>query len=245
MNPGLSAYELAYVKSPIILTNGIAAFTGGMLPIIALTEALNFTEGLLSGGDNIRLNDFFANFEPLPGSSLISNKIGMYPLANQNVAANAIIAEPLSISMSMMVPVREDGGYATKLATMMALQAALAQHNNSGGTYTIATPVFFYTNCVMTGMRDVSSKVTKQAQWNWQLDFIQPLLTLEQATTALNGMMSKITSGLPTTGALSGIETTIGFPPSLSIGSLAPLASGLPGTAVSGLSGSLPGPSAL
>jgi hypothetical protein len=237
MSAGMAAYKLSFELSPIIFTNGIAdKIPGGMLPIIAITEALNFTVGLLSGGDNINLDNFFANFRPLPGGTLVDNQIGMYPFANQEVAANAIISQPLAISMLMLCPVRQRLGYASKLASMMALQKALDSHNSSGGTYTIATPSYFYTNCVMTGMRDITNGESAQAQSAWQLDFAQPLLTLEQATQAENSLISKITKGTPfnEAPAWSGLSPTVGLPPTLAAPSIIPAASGAAGAGAAG-----------
>jgi hypothetical protein len=237
MSAGLAVYKLSFQVSPIILTNGIAsAIPGGMLPIIAITEAINFPLGLLSGGESLSLDSFFATFEPVAGGSLIDQKIGKYPFANQAVAANAVISQPLAISLRMSCPVRQPGGYAAKLATLMALQAALAQHNNSGGTYTIATPAFFYTDCVMIGMRDASRGGSKQPQNAWILDFEKPLLTLDQAEQAQNSLMSRITSGTAIDGppAWSGLSPTVGVPPSLAGPSIAPVASGAAGAGVAG-----------
>src|SRR5579859_6827529 len=99
MTPGLAAYKLSFQLSPIIFVGGIAQnIPFQMLPIIAITEALNFTIGLLSGGDPIDLDNFFANYQPMPGSTLIDNQYGQYPFANQSVAANALITNPLRIS---------------------------------------------------------------------------------------------------------------------------------------------------
>lgn len=241
ISAGLAAYKLAYQLSPIIFTgqnSGItASIPGGMLPIIAITQALNFTTGLLSGPANLDLDDFFANFQPLPGSTLIKNQIGTYPFANQTVAANAIITQPLNISLMMLVPVRDTGGYFTKTATMLLLQKAFYQHNAGGGTYTIMTPSYFYTNCVMLAMSDVSSSTTKQAQMAYQLDFYQPLLTLTAALAAQSGLMNKLTNGLQTDGSTSGIGTTVGntSPPGAA-GATSPASSNLPGTGVSGYS---------
>jgi hypothetical protein len=196
-NAGYAIAKLGYQISPIILTNGLASAASplGMLPIVAITEAINFTAGLLSGAD-IGLDDFFANFVALPGSTMLNNAVGTYPFANQAVAANAIITEPLNISMMMLCPVRaSSGGFATKLATMMLLQAALEKHNNLGGTYTIVTPSFIYTDCLLTRMTDVSGGESKQVQWQWQLDFFKPLLSLSTATTALGRLMNQLTTG--------------------------------------------------
>lgn len=200
---------------------------GGSLPIVSLTEAANFTDGLLSGGsDFLDLDSYFAHFLPVVGGDLIKQKVAEYPFANQAVAANAVITDPLQISLRMICPARGPGGYANKLATMQALQAAIAQHNVNGGTYTIATPSFYYTNCVMLALRDVSSNPSAQAQTEWQWDFRQPLLTQEQADQAQNNLMSKISGGtqLPMSadGGIpwSGLAPTVGNPASIAAPSI-------------------------
>lgn len=225
LSPGLDAFKISFELSPIILTGGIATFIGGALPIIAITEALSFTDGLLSGGDDLDLDDFFAHFVPVQGSSLIDQAIGKYPFANQAIAANAVIRQPLNISMRMICPARGPSGYALKLATIMALQSTLALHNGQGGTYTVATPAYFYTNCVMLGMRDTSASDSRQAQNTYQMDFEQPLLTLQDAQAAQNNLISTITGGLPS-GAVPNWSGPSNLPPSLSpIGTL-PVSSG-------------------
>lgn len=243
VSTGLAAFKLSFQLSPIILTGGVAGFIpGGMLPLISITESLNFAFGILGGSADIDLDSFFANFHPMAGSTLISQKIGKYPFANQAVAANAVIADPLNISMLMMVPARGPGGYAVKLATMMALQATLKQHNASGGTYIIATPSFFFTDCVMLNMRDVTPAASKQAQAAWVLDFEKPLLTLDQAAQALNSLMNTINSGTPIQGqpAWSGLGPTVGQPPSLAASSVIPAASGPAAASAAPLPSSLP-----
>lgn len=239
LSPGVAAFKLSFQVSPIILSGGLAQYIpGGLLPIISLTEALNFTLGLLGGGEDVSLDNFFATFQVLPGGALIQQAVATYPFANQSVAANAVIAEPLHLSVLMYCPVREAGGYAAKLATMTALQAALAQHNNLGGTYTIATPSFFYTNCLLTGLVDVSGGESKQVQTRYRWDFLQPLLTLSQAQAAQNAMMSRITDQVPSTGALSGPFNTVNFPPSIASPSVVPAGSGVAGSGVAGSAGS-------
>ena len=96
------AFRMAYELSPIIFTNGIASQIGGALPIILITQALSFIEGALSGGSDLDLDDFFAHFQPLPGSKLASNQYAQVPFANQAVAANARIKQPTSISLRMI-----------------------------------------------------------------------------------------------------------------------------------------------
>ena len=204
VSPDFVAFKLAFQISPIILTGGIATNLGGALPIVALTEGANFVISLLEGGASIELDNFFASYLPLPGASLINNQVALYPFANQSVAANAIIAQPLNVSMLMRCPAgRNSGGYPLKLATMTALQNSLSQHNGMGGTYSIVTPSFIYTYCIMTGMRDASGGDSKQSQYDWQLDFMQPLVSIQSAQTALNGLMQKLTDGTPISGTPS------------------------------------------
>lgn len=177
-----SQYELAYQICPIILQGGIAAQQQGqLLPITSLWG--NPTEP-------------FAEFLPLPGSTLISQSIGMYPFADQSVAANATIQQPLTISLVMIAPVNQPKGYLAKLMTFSALQKSLLNHNASGGTYNVATPAFIYYNLLMTSMTDISQEgENKQVQIEWQFDFIQPLITQKAAANAQNNLMQKITSG--------------------------------------------------
>src|ERR1700753_779717 len=103
---GAEAAQLSFQVSPIILTNGIASYLGGMLPIIAVTEALDFSGGLLGGGDpDSGLDQAFAHYRVMPGATLIENAYGKYPFANQSVASNAVIVEPLTISLLMTLQI--------------------------------------------------------------------------------------------------------------------------------------------
>jgi hypothetical protein len=197
VSAGQTAGDLAFTKSPIVLTGGIAANLGNYLPIVALTQVGFSLISLLTGKNPLDLNNFFANFVVLPGGMLISNQVATYPFANQSIAANAIIAQPLPISVRMICPARGTLGYAAKLATMSALTAALSQHNLLGGLYSIVTPSYIYTNCIMTGMRDISGGGDKQVQVEWQLDFTQPLVTLAAAQSALNTLTNSLTNGTP------------------------------------------------
>lgn len=207
---GLDQYKLSYQVSPIILTGGVAGdIPGTGMPIISFTDPGSYRAAILSSadvsiGDLARapatLDDFFAQYIPMAGGTLIDNQIGQYAFANQAVAANAIVTQPLRVSLMMICPVRAAQGYQLKSHTMRALQSTLAQHNNLAGTYTVATPAYTYTNCILTGLRDVSSGESKQAQMAWQWDFIQPLLTLNDAQIAMNNQMQRQTSGLPIPG---------------------------------------------
>jgi hypothetical protein len=194
-----------YQICPIFLSGGIASgVSGGLLPITALTQPLP-PLSLIPLPE-----DYFAQFSPMPGSTLIENELGRYPFANQSVAANAIIAQPLRISMMMDCPVREVGGYAQKLAIITGLQSALASHSAKGGTFTIATPSFIYTSAILLRLADASTSETHQTQVRWQWDFEIPLTTLAQAQMALNQQMQKISSGVPTNGASSGPQVPVG-----------------------------------
>ena len=217
-----STYDLAFQVSPIILVGGIASNTlGGMLPIIALTGQLaGAVQGALSSG-SLSTDDFFARFVPAPGSTLINQQVATYPFANQVVAANATIQQPLNISLRMIAPVKDTAGYLTKLAIWTALQNSLAAHNAAGGTYTIATPAYPYTNCILTQMTDVTGGGTKQQQIEYQLDFIQPLVTQQQAATAFNSLISKLSSGAQISGATPAAGSSFWSNTSTAIGSAA------------------------
>ena len=209
---GRDIFRLGFEISPIILQGGLFG-PGGLMPIVAITEAANFLTGLLANpAEAISLDNFFAHFQPMAGGTLIENQVGTYPFANLTVAANAIIVEPLRISLLMRCPVRNAGGYTAKLATFMALQAALEQHTLAGGTYIVATPAYIYTNCLLTGLRDVTGGEGKQVQTTWQWDFMQPLITQAQAAEVQNSAMGRITNGTPTDGATSGAAQTAGNP---------------------------------
>jgi len=195
----LAAFELAYVLSPIFLTNGLATtIPGNMLPLAALLQPANFALDQANLVSPLDQNAAFGHFRPLPGYELLSNDIGDYPFANQAVAANAIISNRRVLSMRMDCPANQPGSYLAKLATITAMRSALAQHANLGGTYTVATPSGIETNLILLHVVDVSRPDTQQVQNAFQFDFVKVLLTQEQATTALGSLLSKIDGGLPT-----------------------------------------------
>ena len=196
---GRSIAELAYQCSPIFLTGGIANETlGGVLPIITFTEAVGFVNNLVSGSGLSDPDNFFASWIPLPGGSLINNAVGQYPFANQTVAANALIANPINVSMMMMCPPRNAGYYVTKMATISSLQAALYQHNAMGGMYTILTPGYIYTNMIMTGMRDATQDPARAPQSQFMFDFIRPLTQESEMQQVTSTLMSKLSNGTQT-----------------------------------------------
>jgi hypothetical protein len=168
---------------------------------------------LIAGQSPFNLDNFFAQFQAMPGGKLANFSIGMYPFANQSVAANAIISEPLTISLRMVAPVRGTGGYKTRFVTMMMLQAAVQRHANLGGTYTIATPASLYPNCILTNLSDASNGTSAQdVQCVWQWDFVQPLVTLDAAQAAQSTLMQKVTSGLPADGSWDATASSNSIP---------------------------------
>ena len=191
----LSQYQLQYQIAPIILTRGIAS-SGGGLSIMSI----------LGGASSI--DDAFAIFQPLVGGTLVEQTIGQYPFANQSIAGNAMIRQPLTLSMIMITPQKQANSWSTKLSLMSALKTTLDAHNNAGGTFTVMTPSYYYTDLVMIALVDMSTPETVLPQNGWRWDFQKPLISLADAQSAQNNLMSKITSGLPTSGNWTG--TNIG-----------------------------------
>lgn len=229
----LSDFQLSYEISPIILTGGSSSgVPGGMTPIVSILQPGAFSDGLPGDGDPfMSLDDYFARFVVLPGGTLIENTVGEYPFANQAVAANAIIAQPLKVSLLMICPVR-DGGYSQKLSTITSMKSSIDDHVNQGGTFTVATPAFLYTNMLLLNVTDVTDGESKQVQLAYQWNFYKPLLTLEDAEAAQNNLMSKISGGTPVDGdppQWSGTPPTVGNPTSGAAPSAVPAAQNLSG----------------
>lgn len=205
ISAGLAVWKTAFQLSPIIFSGGIAKFMpAGMLPIIAVTEALNTPLGLLGGTTQQDLDSFFAAFAPISGGTLVEQEIARYPFANQVVAANAVIAQPLHISMLMLCPSRGPASYFTKLAIISALQAAFVLHNNNGGTYHVATPAYIYTDTIFRRMVDVSSGHSKQPQSAFMLEFEKPLTTYTGTTSGLIASQSSMLQLISSLGFISG-----------------------------------------
>jgi hypothetical protein len=226
---GLIDFQLTYAISPIVFTGGIAsAIPGNALPLINISSALSFASSLVLAGSISPSLDDMITFQPAPGSTLIDNQIGMYPFANRVMAANAIIKQPLAISMLMFCPVGRAFGYATKPSVMQSIQQSFDNHNGSGGTYTVLTLSYAYTDCVMTAMTDISTSLSKQVQTVYKLDFVKPLISLSGATTAYNSLMNNIAGNTPTNGSNVGPGALVGqgsgqggtFIPSVGQGSL-------------------------
>ena len=192
-------YRLGFEISPVILCEGIAqAIPGGMLPIVALTQSASFVTGLLSGASNLtNMDKYFCHWRVAQGGTMLDYEIGRYPFANQTVAANALLAMPLQISLLMDAPVNENTGAMTKLVSHSALQATLQAHANLGGTFIVATPALIYSGCILKNVRDVTggggSDPTPQRQWLWS--FEQPLVSEKQSDRAVNTFLNKIGAG--------------------------------------------------
>lgn len=212
---GGAAWQLAFQSAPIVLSGGLAELVpGGYLPLIAITEGLGIAGGLLgANGLPSSQNQFFAQFEPLPGTTLIANQLGQYPFANQAVAANAIIQSPLTVSMLMKAPVNTAGGYWNKIAQFTAIKATLDKHSALGGVYLVITPSYAFQNAILLGLTDVTDGEGRQKQIEWQWDFQVPLITQSEAATALNSLLSRLNGGAQvTTASWSGVASSIGFP---------------------------------
>jgi hypothetical protein len=188
-------FVITYQVTPIVLTGGIAQGQPYQrLPIVYITDG----KGSIATIDNIdSTDDFFAKYLPLPGGALINTQAATYPFANQTVAANAIIAQPLTISMMMLCPALS---FSNRYQTMTTLIQKLTQHNALGGLYDVITPAYTYTSCILTNMHDVTGGDSKQVQIQYQLDFIQPLVTLAAAQTAQSRLMQSIGNGAAGTG---------------------------------------------
>jgi hypothetical protein len=211
MNLGRSAYQLGFEISPIILTEGLAKMLPGhMLPIVTILQAGSLVTGLLSGEINLGLDDFFCHFVPLPGSTLIQNQVGMYPFANIDTAANAIIKQPLNVSLIMNCPVNKEAGYISKFMTISALKGSLEYHISLGGSFIVATPSYIYTDCLLISLEDASNGESLQAQNAWRWDFIKPLVTMSDALNAQSSLMGKLSGkNMVTSPSWSGLGTAI------------------------------------
>jgi hypothetical protein len=191
--PGLSQFQLSNEISPIILTGGIA----NGLP----NQAMMITDLTDPGGTNgFEYNDYFAHFKNLPNGTLADWQIAEYPFASLVMAANAMIQMPLKISMQMLCPVQNDPNrdYLAKQSVLTNLQNQIQTHVSLGGTFTVVTPAYTYSDVLLVNIRDTSPPSDKQVQLIWQLDFVQPLITTAGEQQALGNFMTKAANGLPT-----------------------------------------------
>jgi hypothetical protein len=187
------------------------------------------------------LDNAFGAFNVLAGGSLIQQTVAKYPFANQSYAANAILRDPLHVSLIWDTPMRGANAWGTKLTTMQSLKQRLDTHNNGGGTYIVVTPAYVYDNLVMLSLTDASRGSSNLPQNAWRFDFERPLIVLQELRKAQGALMSKLTNGVITNGAWSGPAAGLGSitaVPNMSSGPNAPIpsmtASGVPAGTPSG-----------
>lgn len=209
---GRAQFSSTFEKNPVILFGGIA---GSSYRNSLLISAI-------AGGLPLE-------FVPMAGGSLLSAQAAQYPFANQGIAANALIQQPLRISMLCRMPASTDGvGYLSKAAAVTALIRSLTLHNNLGGLYSVVTPAYTYTNCMLLDVIDASDGTARQSQFQYRFDFYQPLITLQQAQEAQSSLMAAMSAGTPIIGqpAWSGPQNgnPAGFATNSNTGLIAPSA---------------------
>jgi len=208
-NIARTAYELAFETSPIILNGGL--FGAGMMPL-GVVGLVGDLAGMAAG--NSSLSDYFPDqkFVVMPGATAISYDVAMYPFANREVAANAVIRKPKTVSLMFISPVNSTGGYMLKTALFTLMQTVLEAHITAGGTFHIITPSMIYMDCLLTNVSDITGGEGRQQQIQWQFDFIQPLVSQAGADTAQNVMMNAISGGQQiTTESWSGMAALSGL----------------------------------
>lgn len=209
-----------YQVSPIILTDGIAVNQPGQMQLLISLLA----PPSLDLGPNVKnlnpLDTAFGAFNVLPGGNLVAQTIPKYPLADMTMAANAIVRDPIQVSLIWDIPMKGRNTWGNRLSTMQNLKGILDSHNNAGGRYIILTPSYYYDNCIMVSLTDNSRGQGVLPQNAWRFDFERPqVVTTMDATGAQSILMRKITGGLQTPGAWSYPATGgIGGQPNLSPG---------------------------
>jgi hypothetical protein len=184
-------YEYSFQTNPIILVGGVAGT--GAIPIGSILNAQNYPRGITGPADPAAKE--FAHFRPVPGHTLMVNEVAEYPFANQSVAANAVIASPLSVSLEMVAPATAFMNASNKLSMITNLKSKLDQHTALGGWYIVATPSFIYTGCLLTSLVDATSGDDgSQVQVRWIWNFTRPLITDSQLQAAQNQYMAKISN---------------------------------------------------
>jgi len=187
---GQASFQALYELTPIWLINGVAGAEGA--PITTYTE---------NGANPQTPDDYFAHFRPMSGSTLEVWETANYPLAALTVAANALVQQPLNISLLMVCPAQTTtNNYIAKQTRMSALKSTLDNHILQGGWFDVYTPAFIYRGALLTALKDVSTSDNKQVQFAYQWDFALPLIYEEQANTIQSNLMSKATQGLPIVG---------------------------------------------
>ena len=173
-------------------------------------------EAILNFSVSENLDNAFGAFTVIPGGTLVQQQAAQYPFANQHVAANATIFDPLQVSLIWDTPMRGPHAWTRKFATIGNVQAALTRHNNGGGTYAVVTPSFIYTDMIMKGMTNSSRGSNPIPQNAWRFDFEKPLIRIQDLLAAQSVMMAKLTGGLVTDGSWSGVQAGLNLSHSLS-----------------------------
>jgi len=173
-----SDYQTSFELNPIILVGGVSQL--GPVPLGFFTS-------------NSGLATDFGNFRILSGGTLMDNQVATYPFANQTTAANAIITQPLKISLEMVFPADSVKTLSIKMALFSSLKKTLDQHTALGGWYNVATPNYVYQGCLLTSLVDATEELDgTQPQVRWVWNFMQPLLTADAAQARQNPTMSAI-----------------------------------------------------
>ena len=195
---GFNSFQRYFEIAPIWLEGGIAQnLPNKIMSILQLTE----------GDARViypNANDYFAHFKVISGGTLEDWSIAEYPFASLAMAANAVLQNPLKVSLMMYCPAQAStqsnnyrNNYFAKGSTLTSLKFAIDDHVSSGGTFVINTPSFVYGNALLTSLRDISVASDKQVQYMWQWDFTCPLITQSQTEAVYNNLYEKISQGLP------------------------------------------------
>ncbi len=187
---GRPAFDIVHELSPILLKNGIAENRAEKLMLIGeITQPLPPLPFSQNDG-------FFAHWKTIGGGSLMQNTVAQYPLANQATAGNAVIQQPVNISMLMYCPATGTYDVALRKMFISNIMTSINLHIRLGGLFVVYTPFFIYDNCILIGIRDASEGSVPELQNALIFDFIRPMIMDEQeAETAQNSFMSKITNG--------------------------------------------------
>lgn len=224
-----NVYKLAFQITPIWLTGApVVGQPNGMLPLAALTDpdlyqsatnqaeaATIFSSQTTVDRNNVRsyrlnespawdLDQAFGAFQVIPGGTLINQDIAQYPFANQHVASNATIFNPLNVSLVWDTPMKETDAWNKKFMILTNVAARLTDHNNGGGTYTVLTPAHIYENMLLKNLSDASRGSHPIPQNAWRFDFEKPLIRITDLQNAQNILMQKLTKGLETNGQWTG-----------------------------------------
>jgi hypothetical protein len=219
---GLTAWKAYYQVCPIYLTGGIAGSGSGntvsliqlltaasVVPVVGIGPQQPTNLGGALGPQQpqtvVSLDDAFGAFNVLPGGTLLVYTVPKYPLADQTMAANATVREPLTLSLVWETPMRGANAFTIKAQTMIQLKGLLDNHCNAGGMFTVFTPSYFYSNLILTALTDTSRAGNPLPQNAWRWDFERPqVVTLDEGQGVQSQLLQKVTGGIPTTGALTG-----------------------------------------